>query len=337
MSKNVKQLRSISLYGYKKFVTEAGKNPELMLQQADIPVNALDEADLFIPLENFSRLLEITAEELNNPTFGMDYAFSIPSSLPSLTPLSFLAYLSRDLVEWVNFNSQYLSAHNYPHNIKPKIVSKSTTASLELYNTLPSPPNRHVLENNLALTYRLAIQHINSEYAQPIKIKLPFSLEASVEKYEGFFNCPVEFDAKHCEMVFNSKVLSVKLDAEKTFLANAIQEYFHFRTKGKTIDLITSEKVRLLIPCILGTGRCNLYNISKLLGIGTKTLQRHLEYENTSFSEILDEVRQAMAKRFLKTTSKSSTAIAILLDYSSLKAFSFAFKRWTGTTPNKYR
>jgi len=337
MSKNSKQLSCISLYGYKGFVSAAGGDYKALAKKADISAHALAAFDEFISHEQFENLLEITADSLDNPTFGLEYAFSSPESLPSLSSISFLLFLSKDLKQWVNFNSQYLNTHNYSIDVKLKTDIKSRTASLEITHRNATSDNWHLRDYRTALIFRLLRYRTNSQHTQPILVRLPQDAPASNERYEQLFNCPVEFGCPQCELVFKIEVLDVKLDAEQILLNNSVSEYLNYQTNGNAHRLSLSEKVSFIIPSILGTGRCNLYNIAKLFGMGTKTLQRQLEQENTSFSELLDVQRQNIAKKLLEKTNNSSTAIALQLDYSSLKAFSFAFKRWTGTTPNRYR
>jgi AraC-like DNA-binding protein len=69
----------------------------------------------------------------------------------------------------------------------------------------------------------------------------------------------------------------------------------------------------------------------------TKRLQRALADEGTNFSEILEKVRDNMARRLLVDTNMSVERIAGLLDYSSTPPFTLAFKRWNEQTPLAFR
>ena len=68
-----------------------------------------------------------------------------------------------------------------------------------------------------------------------------------------------------------------------------------------------------------------------------RTLSRNLAEEGTSFAEILDELRAALAKRYLRDETLPVTEIAWLLGYSEVSSLTHAFKRWTGMTPRRYR
>jgi AraC-like DNA-binding protein len=77
--------------------------------------------------------------------------------------------------------------------------------------------------------------------------------------------------------------------------------------------------------------------ISRDLGMASRTLQRHLKEEGTSFKDILKEVRKTQAIDRVLTNSESIESIASSLGYSDQRAFSKAFKNWVGHSPTSYR
>lgn len=77
--------------------------------------------------------------------------------------------------------------------------------------------------------------------------------------------------------------------------------------------------------------------IAAALGMGPRTLRRRLESEGTSFTDLLVNVRHALAVDYLGTTSLSIEDIAIALGFSDTASFRHAFKRWSGMTPSKFR
>ena len=66
-------------------------------------------------------------------------------------------------------------------------------------------------------------------------------------------------------------------------------------------------------------------------------LQRRLDAHNTTFNDLLEEVRLALAKEFLANPRLGLKEVAYRVGYSDLTTFIRAFKRATGTTPLEYR
>jgi AraC-like DNA-binding protein len=73
------------------------------------------------------------------------------------------------------------------------------------------------------------------------------------------------------------------------------------------------------------------------LAISTRQLQNKLKDEGTSYQQLLDQVRQLLALRYLDNPDLNLFDIAFLLGYSDQSAFNHAFKRWTGASPGEYR
>lgn len=77
--------------------------------------------------------------------------------------------------------------------------------------------------------------------------------------------------------------------------------------------------------------------MSRALGMSERTLQRRLETEGTTFSALLDRVREREARRLVGDGRESLMSIATALGFRDLPAFSRAFKRWTGAPPGMLR
>lgn len=88
---------------------------------------------------------------------------------------------------------------------------------------------------------------------------------------------------------------------------------------------------------MLGTGEPSLKNLSQILNIPSRTLQRRLREKGMSFKELLEDSRKQLAKDYLKNKHLSLTDIAFLLAYSEQSAFTRAFKAWFSRSPKDYR
>jgi AraC-like DNA-binding protein len=77
--------------------------------------------------------------------------------------------------------------------------------------------------------------------------------------------------------------------------------------------------------------------IARELNLSSRTLRRRLEEQGSSFRQLQEEVRQALAEELLAISSLSLEDIAERLGYSEVSNFLHAFKRWKGLTPGHYR
>jgi len=98
-----------------------------------------------------------------------------------------------------------------------------------------------------------------------------------------------------------------------------------------------SERVRHLLATALGEGEVSLPAMAQKLKMSGRSLQRRLADEGASFDSLLDDVRHALALRYLADPKIAVSEVAYLLGYSEPSPFHRAFKRWTGTTPSELR
>jgi AraC-like DNA-binding protein len=96
-------------------------------------------------------------------------------------------------------------------------------------------------------------------------------------------------------------------------------------------------KVEDILPGLLPHGRAVASEVAPRLGMSSRSLSRKLGEEGTSFAEILDQFRAALAKRYLNDETLPVSEIAWLLGYREVSSLTHAFKRWTGTTPRQFR
>ena len=98
-----------------------------------------------------------------------------------------------------------------------------------------------------------------------------------------------------------------------------------------------TEQVRRLLKIALNESTPRKDNIAEQLGMTARTLQRKLQKEETSYQEILDELRKESALNLLKQDDLSLPEIAQKLGFTEPRSFHRSFKAWTGLTPGQYK
>ena len=66
-------------------------------------------------------------------------------------------------------------------------------------------------------------------------------------------------------------------------------------------------------------------------------MQRQLSGEGTSYRDILESTRQALAEKYLRDGDFSQAEIAFMVGFSDQSNFARAFKRWTGMSPGEFQ
>ncbi|TDD28084.1 AraC family transcriptional regulator [Actinomadura sp. KC06] len=87
----------------------------------------------------------------------------------------------------------------------------------------------------------------------------------------------------------------------------------------------------------LATGLPCLDRVAYRMAMSSRTFQRRLHQEGTSWREEVEQVRQAEATRLLRDTQLNIDAIAARVGYSDVRALRRAFHRWYGHAPADFR
>ena len=80
----------------------------------------------------------------------------------------------------------------------------------------------------------------------------------------------------------------------------------------------------------------DMEEVANALHLTVRTLRRRLREEATSFAQLRDEVRMALAEALLAGPRLSMEQIADRLGYADATSFISAFKRCRGRTPRSF-
>jgi AraC-like DNA-binding protein len=87
----------------------------------------------------------------------------------------------------------------------------------------------------------------------------------------------------------------------------------------------------------LASGEVRIRKLARSLHMSVRTLQRRLDEEETTFAEVLDEVREELARDLVSALDVPLAEVAQRLGFAEFATFSRAFKRWTGRAPGAFR
>ena len=98
-----------------------------------------------------------------------------------------------------------------------------------------------------------------------------------------------------------------------------------------------SDGLRVMFNSLAPGHRPNIEYFSELIEIPTRTIQRQLARENTTFFELVDEWARDSALKQVSEPAIRISEISKRLGYSEHAHFTRAFCRWTGKTPRAFR
>ena len=170
----------------------------------------------------------------------------------------------------------------------------------------------------------------------PVEVNLKRPKPDCAGRYLALFRCPVNFSATENSITLPLDTMDKPLPSGNRHLAQmndrVLQSYLKKQRQGQL-----TTQVRELIISHLPSGEVSKDEVASTLNLSSRTLQRKLQDEDTSFADILNETRHELAIRYIHDDSLPLIEVSYLLGFSDSAAFSRAFKRWTGKTPSGAR
>ncbi|MET9394900.1 AraC family transcriptional regulator ligand-binding domain-containing protein [Streptomyces sp. NPDC006624] len=166
---------------------------------------------------------------------------------------------------------------------------------------------------------------------RPLRITAPEPPE-DPEPYRAFLGTAVE----HGPL---PSVAFAAADAQRPFLTadRRMWDFFQPELRRRLSELEAgaslTDRVRAALLEQLPAGSAAMELTARTLAVSTRTLQRQLKSEGTTFQAVLNDTRQALARHYLTHSGLSVREISFLLGYEDPNSFYRAFHSWTGRTP----
>lgn len=332
--KHVGRLRHRA-YGLKPFIAilrEEGLDAIPILEQTGIPLGALEDPEYTIERQRELDFIERSVEALNRPGLGLRCGPRYHLSFYGMLGLA--AMTSENLREAYRVVFKYLPMTWTYMYWSLHVEDGSAVIQLEPHHDLGGC-YQYMLERSLAAGYRISCDALG--FAPPLtEVNVSLPRPAHAELYYETFNCPVNFNAPGNDFRFDQSYLDHKLlqaesESARIFAAQCEQICANLVEQGSFSEVIRQHLLQL--PNQIAS----LEKIAERLHMTPRTIQRRLANENTSYLELVENVRYTLASEYLKTTALTIEEIAVRLGYADAPSFSHAFKRWTGKAPGSLR
>jgi len=324
-------LRIGATMGLPDALASLGEDPAVVLAEAGVDPRLFDNPNNRISYSARGQLVAYCAERTACPHFGL--LVGQRSGLDSLGFVGLLAKYSTDVRSAVQSLVRFL--HLHVRGAGTFLTEESGLAVFEyqIYHAR-SPGNEQVGDGAVAVSFNILRELCGSDW-KPVEIRFAHRRPADATPYQKFFKAQLRFDTEQYAVVFEGDWLDRELPDISPELRRLLQ------AEVKKLDLQQgdrfSDQLRNLLRAAIVTGHSSADQIAELFSMHRRTLSRHLSASNTSLKQLKDEIRFEIALQLLEDSDMDIVEIALVLGYSNASAFTRAFRRWSATTPAKWR
>jgi len=308
-----------------------GHDPAEIFESVGIDPMHLRETNARLPVEACNAAWLQASTRIHDPAFGVHYGEHWSPAMFGTLGCAWLA--SATLRRALERMIEYYAVIAERGAVELQVCNDGSARILLSYGednfTLPAMAD--ALLSAFVKLCRLSC----GETFNPREVTLCHSAPPETAPYFDYFRCPVSFDADRDSLVIPAAILDKPLPGGNRVIAEMIdRETLRYLAQLDRSRVV--ERVQAAITERLSSGRVAAQTIAADLQVSTRTLNRQLQAEGTSFQAVLDVTRQKLAEAYL-AGGQSITRIAFALGFSDQTSFTRAYKRWTGHTPSEGR
>lgn len=193
---------------------------------------------------------------------------------------------------------------------------------------------KHILELSMAFVLH-EMDGLLLVKMRPVTVQLPFD-EVDLREYQRVFRTAAIVRSAEYMLEFEyaslkEPILTANYELQNLLvqrLAAANRQYPDVNSVSRRLVQLMRGNSYLGVP--------ELREMAANLHLSVRTLQRKLKEEGVSYQQLAESVRKDLAIDYLRTGGQPIKRIGFMLGYNDPGAFTRAFKKWTGQTPQEY-
>jgi AraC-like DNA-binding protein len=306
----------------RRLVAEAGINPDLLRLPGER-----------IPVGQYLELYRRAQKYADNPDIGLTVGHI--SYFTGMNLHMYMTTICRNLKEYLNVIPSTIKLRGDLGQVL--IKPAGDTIRLEWHPMGSVPAQWRALTDEM-LSSSASI--VGSICALPVPVKaveLAYPQPADTSALQREFGARLRFDCEVSCIIFDREIVHYPLidrDYELGPDFKALPESFFEELDQADLFL---RDTRATMRRALPAGELTIDSLAFDLNISRRTLQRRLTERDTTFKDLLQQLREELSLNYLDDRRLAVTEIALLLGYSDQASFSNAFKAWRSCSPTEYR
>ena len=310
---------------------EVGLDPSATIAASGLDPRVFDGAIHEIPIVGLGRLLSLAVARSGCSHVGL--LVGERSGCESLGLVGLLARHSPD----VGTALHNLTAHLHLRDrgaVAPLVLADGLVMlGYEIYQPGVAACDQ-ICDGAMAIAMNVLRELCGAAF-RPTEVSFAHSRPSDLRPFQRVFGAPLRFDAERTAIAFPSSLLGRRTRGADPRLFRELDERVAAAESELPDDPVL--ELRRMLRVMLLSGKGSVAEVAERLSLHRRTLNRRLRARGTSLHKLVEETRFEIARQLVENTRMPLTEIAATLAYADASAFTRAFRRWTGTPPNRWR
>lgn len=325
------------VYGLDAYMRSRGADAGDALRRAGLDPGDLTDPDRRVPLIRYLQLLEICADVLADPQFGLKFGAQYEPRHAGV--VGNIALASRTVGEAFEAIGRYLPTmvDAAVHGVE---VSDGTVFVYSYYIDPLMMSYRQKADWAIAFACNLMRVGLGDPRWTPQEALLPQLAEETPAQRRiraEIMGGAIRVGHPWAGIRFDAGLLKRPMATADAMIESLMRHYGDLRLAALPEQRGEIEQLRREIARVLVKGESGVGRLANATGASVRTLQRRLKNAGLNYNDLQNDVRKTLALNLLENETLALGEIAFSLGYSEVSAFNHAFRRWVGESPGNYR
>lgn len=312
-------------------VERIGLNPATVLRQARLPRTLHFNEQSLVTTAQYFALWRALEELAADPGLGIRLVTGTDTA--AHPPSSLAAFYARDYRDGLSRLARFKRLCT-PEQLN--IVEESgecTITARWLYATESEP----ALATDITFASLVELgRRGTSHRLTPRRIEFSRTGPKS-DAHKTYFGCPIRYGAQRNALILSPADLDRPFPGHNPELLAILTPALAASLGELQASSSINEQVKVVLKRSLASGRPELCDVARDLGMSERTLQRRITKEGATFRELLAAARREFGRQLLSDPTAEIDEVAYLLGFQDASSFYRAFRAWEGVTPNEWR
>ncbi len=313
---------------YVELTKSIGINMQNVLKQANLPEGLFLRKNPTLTTEEYFRFMNELGNVINDDKIILQIATM--GGVESFTPPIFACYVSDNGLSCIERLAKYKKLIG-PLSLKIEETNNKVFVEYLVNGSNKMPEFMVALEFSILLNL---LRKATGEMICPLEVETDFNFE--YDAINNFLNC-IFSNGKRNRIVFTKDDLLIPFKTGDALMLSYLEPEMERKISNLSASESISTLIKSMIVKLLPQEDCSIEAVSKKIGYSTRTIQRKLMAEGTTFRALQTEARMELGKYWIKNTNMTTDEIAFSLGYNETNSFLRAFSSYIGLSVTDFK